>query len=541
MNHETEVVRSYPSHLVEDAIAAMNDADQVVMHNGIQFDHRALAKCGYQVDASKIYDTLIASRLVEPSLRGGHSLRAWGERLGFPKGEVESFERLTPEMIEYCERDVRLTSKLYDKLFKQAPSKALELEHKVAVCIAKQEANGFGFDVPKAEKLLAELHGERHEAEEHLKEVFQPIFVDSGEFTPKADNKRFGYQAGQTFSKIKRQEFNPSSRQQIAHRLISKYGWKPKRFTPTGQPEISETTLATLDYPEAKAMHRYLRVEKMLAMLAGDKGWLKLQRDGRIYGEVNTLGARTGRMTHRNPNVAQADRSQRMRELFVPRKGWRLVGVDADGLEARLLGHYLAPFDNGEFSSRVVHGDFHTFNQELCGLQSRNSAKTLFYAFMYGAGDGKVGQVVFDDAPFKGSKIKVGKATRKKLEDGIAGLGTLVKQVRRTGVDRGFLKGLDGRHLYCPSPHVGLNTLIQGAGAVVMKQALVLFDEAAEFEGWRYVANVHDEVQLEAHPDVAPDVADLMVSAIREAGRSLKLRCEMDGSFQIGSNWSETH
>ena len=541
MDHQTKDISSYSSTSIPEGIERINAADRVVFHNGIAFDARALSKCGYTIDPTKIYDTLVASRLDNPQREGGHSLRAWGDRLGFEKGEVENFETLTPEMIQYCERDVRLTAKLYDSLFKRVDGPALELEHQVAVILAQQEANGFGFDVKEAEALLVDLYGERKAAEDALKEIFQPIFVDGGEFTPKKDNARLGYEEGQTFHKIKRQEFNPGSRQQIAQRLIKKYGWKPKAFTPGGQPEISETVLATLDYPEAKAMHRYLRVEKMISMVAGDKGWLKLQRNGRIHGEVNTLGARTGRMTHRNPNVAQADRDPRMRKLFIPREGWKLVGVDADGLEARLLGHYLAPLDGGEFSERVVNGDFHTFNQELCGLEQRNSAKTLFYAFMYGAGDGRIGDVVYNDRPFKGSKTKAGKATRKKLADGIAGLNKLVTHVRQTAADRGYLKGLDGRKLYTPSAHSALNTLIQGAGAVLMKKALVLFDHDTEFDQWAYVANVHDEVQFEAHPDVAEWVAEQMIVSIRQAGIDLKLRCAMDGSSAIGNNWSETH
>ena len=541
MDHSTGEMTSFSSSSIPQAIKKINEADRVVFHNGIAFDAPALEKCGFTIDPSKIYDTLVASRLDQPQRDGGHSLKAWGERLGFAKGEVESFDTLTPEMIEYCERDVRLTAKLYDSLFKRVDGPALELEHQVAIIIAQQERNGFGFDVKAAEELLTDLYAERKDAEAQLKKIFQPIYVDGGEFTPKKDNARLGYEEGQTFHKIKRQEFNPGSRQQIAQRLIKKYGWKPKAFTPHGQPEISEMVLGTLHYPEAKAMHRYLRVEKMISMIAGDKGWLKLQENGRIHGEVNTLGARTGRMTHRNPNVAQADRDPRMRKLFIPRDGWKLVGVDADGLEARLLGHYLAPLDGGEFSERVVNGDFHTFNQELCGLEQRNSAKTLFYAFMYGAGDRRIGDVVYNDRPFKGSKTKAGKATRKKLSDGITGLNKLVTHVRQTAADRGYLKGLDGRRLYTPSAHSALNTLIQGAGAVVMKKALVLFDQDAEFDQWAYVANVHDEVQFEAHPDVAEWVAEQMVVSIRQAGRDLKLRCEMDGSFQIGTNWSETH
>lgn len=542
LDADTGQIDNYDSASIHEGVDRLASADRVVMHNGIGFDHPALAKFGYHFPEEKIYDTLIASRLDDPQREGGHSLRAWGAALGFPKGEHEDWTEYSEEMLEYCKRDCEVTLKVYQKLHPIAASPAIELEHEVARIMQRQERNGFCFDVPAAEKLAATLYGERQEAEQELKEIFQPIYVCDKEFTPKADNKRHGYTAGQPLTKVKVQEFNPGSRQQIATRLHRQYGWKPQRFTPSGQPEINEGILKNLPYPEAKAMVKYLRIEKMLGMLSGsDKAWLKLVRDGRIHGEVNTLGARTGRMTHRNPNVAQADSDPRMRELFIPRDGWKLVGVDADGLEARLLGHYLAKFDDGEFADRVVNGDFHSFNQEICELQDRNSAKRLFFAFMYGAGDGKIGQIVYDDQPFKGSKVKAGKATRKKLSEGIKGLDALVTRVRQTAATRGYLKGLTMHKLVTPSPHSSLNTLIQGAGATVMKKALTIFDHRAPDEGWAYCANVHDEVQIEAHPDVADLVAHTMCVAIRDAGYELGLRCQMDGSFNIGNNWSETH
>lgn len=516
----------------------LNDAELIVMHNGIAFDHPALAKLDFHFDNKKIYDTLIVSRLVNPIREGGHSLRSWGEQLGFSKGEVESFDTYTPEMLEYCKRDVALNLKVYEHLVSMASPHANNLEHKVARVIQQQVNNGFGFDIKKAEQLASELYAETKDAEDKLKEVFPPIFIADKLFKPKADNKRLHYVGGCELTKIKLQQFNPASRQQIANRLISKYNWKPRKFTPSGMPEVSETILATLPFEEAKAMHRYLRVEKMLSMLVA---WLKLQRKGRIYGEVNTLGARTGRMTHRNPNVAQADSDKRMRELFIPREGWKLVGIDADGIEARLLGHYLAKYDDGEFADRVINGDFHTYNQKLCELKERFNAKRLFYAFMYGAGDGKIGQIVHDDNPFKGSKVKKGKETRKKLSEGIKGLNTLVNKARQAAATKGFLLGLDKRKLFCPSPHTALNTLIQGSSALVMKQALVLFDEQVPQGNWNYCANVHDEVQIESQEDIAQSIAEEMVHAIVKTSDVLNLRCQLNGSYSIGNNWSETH
>ncbi len=534
-------VNSYDSTSLSEGVRQLAMAERVVMHNGINYDHPVLAQFGYHFPIERIYDTLVVSRVVEPSLEGGHSLRAWGERLGFPKGEVDSFERYTEEMLEYCIQDVMVTHKLYDKLRTDVPPKAMALEHQVARIISSQERNGFAIDLPKAETLATELYGERKESEEALKQVFPPMFVDKGKFTPKQDNKKLGYSKGSHLTKVELQSFNPGSRQQIAKRLMQKYDWKPRRFTPSGAPEISETVLAGLSYPEAKAMHRYLRVEKMLGMLAGDKGWMKLHRAGRIHGSVNPCGTRTGRMTHRQPNVAQADSDPRMRELFIPRAGWKLCGIDAKGIEARILGHYLAKFDEGKFADLVVNGDFHSYNQKITGLKSRRNAKTLFYAFLFGAGDEKIGQVVFEDAPFKGKKAKVGKQTREKLSTGVTGLKELVTKCRTNASKRGYLKGLDGRHLYCPSVHTALNTLIQGAAAVTMKKALVYFDRMAPSEGWAYVANVHDEVQIEAAPHLAEQVSRLMVESIQWAGKELNLRCPMDGEYKIGNNWSETH
>jgi DNA polymerase I len=537
----TGQIDSYDSDSIHEGVRRLAAADRVVMHHGIGFDHPALAKFGYDFPVEKIYDTLVASRLVDPQREGGHSLRAWGESLGYAKGDHEDWSQYSDEMLEYCKRDCEVTLKVYQKIHPIAPEAALNLEFDVARIIASQERNGFTFNIEKAEKLAAALYGERQEAESELKEIFQPIYVPGKEFTPKSDNSRHGYSKGHTLTKVVHQEFNPGSRQQIANRLM-RQGWKPKAFTPSGQPEINEGVLKNLPYPEAKAMVKYLRIEKMLSMLStSDKSWLKLVRDGRIHGEVNTLGARTGRMTHRNPNVAQADGDKRMRELFIPRDGWKLVGVDADGLEARLLGHYLHRFDGGEFADRVVNGDFHSFNQQICDLQDRNSAKRLFFGFMYGAGDGKIGQIVYDDQPYKGSKVAVGKSTRKKLSEGIKGLDTLVSRVRQAATTRGYLKGLLGQRLVTPSAHSALNTLIQGAGATVMKQALSIFDERAPQDGWAYCANIHDEVQIEAHPDVVNFVAETMCVAIRDAGHRLELNCLMDGSFNIGNNWSETH
>ena len=209
LDEQTCQIDSYDSASIDAGVERLRNANRVVMHNGIVFDHPALAKLGYDFPVEKIYDTLIASRLVEPQREGGNSLRAWGETLGFPKGDHEDWSQYSEEMVEYCKRDCEVTLRVYQKLHPIAPSPAIELEHDVARIIVKQERNGFCFDIDEAEKLAATLFGERKQAEDELTEIFQPIYVADKEFTPKADNKRHGYSAGHSLTKVHRQEFNP--------------------------------------------------------------------------------------------------------------------------------------------------------------------------------------------------------------------------------------------------------------------------------------------------------------------------------------------
>ena len=220
LDANTREFNSYDSVSLREGVSRLNSADRVVMHNGIGFDHPALAKVGFNFPIEKIYDTLIASRLVDPQREGGHSLRAWGESLGFEKGQFEDFSRYSDEMLTYCKRDCEVTLKVYEKLHPIAQPSAIELEHHVARILADQERNGFGFDVKSAESLAATLSGERTEAEDALKQIFPPIFVPTKAFTPKANNVRHGYTQGCELTKIAEQTFNPGSRQQISNRLI---------------------------------------------------------------------------------------------------------------------------------------------------------------------------------------------------------------------------------------------------------------------------------------------------------------------------------
>jgi DNA polymerase-1 len=414
--------------------------------------------------------------------------------------------------------------------------------------------------------------------ERELQDIFPPIYVADRKkgvclVEPKVSNSRTGYTAGAPFSRVKVQEFNPGSEVQIELRLRTKYGWKPKSFTPTGRAKVDEKTLGPLNYPEIKPLLRYIRIQKQIGQLSdGDNAWLKLVRpDGRVYGAVNTIGCATGRMTHFLPNMGQVDKKDlRMREVWEPRAGWVLKGIDADAIEGRMQGHYLAPYDDGEFIERVLHGskddgtDFHSVNLEACkpsGLVTRDpGAKRLYYAYLYGAGDAKLGSIVREDrlkaglTPVKVKDRALGGQVRKLLAKGMRGIDgpdnvrSLKGDIRKK-LKRGYLIGLDGRRIRIRSEHSALNFLLQSGGAVVMKMALAIFHfEMMPPRGWlhgcqfAYCANVHDEVQIECRPEIADEIGECFMEAIRIAGERLKVTCPLAGtSSHAGANWKDTH
>ena len=508
----------------------INNATEVVTHNGIFFDFPVLKKVwGITVKKSQVVDTLVLSRLYNPSLEDGHSLAAWGQRLGFAKGDFTDFDGgYTDEMRDYCVQDTLVTKELYKHLTKEMENdfskESIKLEHEVAIIIAEQERNGFKLNVPEALQLLSELKTKLDAIQVEMATIF-PDKVTSGR-THKTSGKAL---------KDIIEPFNPGSRKQIAERLQEK-GWKPTKRTEKGSVIVDETTLEGLDFPEAKAIAEYLMLQKRIAQI---ESWLEaVKADGRVHGRVITNGAVTGRMTHMNPNMAQVPNSgspygHECRNLWTVEKGNKLVGIDASGLELRMLAHYM---NDDVYTHEVVSGDIHTANQTAAGLQTRNQAKTFIYAFLYGAGSAKIGSVV-------GGSAKEGQKLIDSFLRNTPKLKALREKVARIYAQKGWLPGLDGRKLLVRAEHSALNTLLQGAGAIVMKQAVVLLKKELQREKiWHeFKANVHDEWQIECKEDDAVDVGRIGKWAIQEAGIVLKMRCPLDGEYKVGNSWKETH
>lgn len=551
------VVEKWHGDSLRAGLDSLSEADWLIGHNALGFDIPALKSIYPDFKPTALVrDTLTISRLIWPELkdadfsrmrRGGtfparfagkHSLEAWGHRLGVYKGDFAKdtdWQTFTPAMLDYCTQDTLVLAHLWEKICSQKYSdRAIVLEQHFAQIMAKQERRGFGFNKPAAEQLCIRLQKRIVDIDADLLTMVEP-FVNHY-VTPK-----------KKIAKTKIVPFNPNSRDHVARHLMERRGWVPLRLTEgEGKPQVDETALEGLEWPEAKLLLERFMVAKTLGQLADGKvAWLKLVGpDGRIHGRVNTNGAVTGRCTHSGPNITQVPANGKpygrdCRSLFQPRPGFVLVGADASGLELRCLAHFMARYDGGAYVKVLLEGDVHSVNQAAAGLATRDQAKTFIYAFLYGAGPEKIGSII-------GKGASAGKLLINQFLAKTPALARLKKDVVDAVRHRGHLIGLDGRRLAVRSQHAATNTLLQSAGAVVMKKATVNLEMEAtaiwvEDEHFGQVAHAHDEIQTEARPDIAPFFGALAVKAIRDAGTDFNFRCPLDGAFKIGASWADTH
>jgi DNA polymerase I-like protein with 3'-5' exonuclease and polymerase domains len=549
-----------PTEIV-NGLAFLTSADKLIGHNIIGYDLPAIKKI-HNIDLAEgraIVDTLVLSRLFNPTREGGHSLESWGYRIGLQKIEHTEFGEYTPEMLNYCRNDAVLNAKMFNNLKSESRGfsrQSVVLEHETLKIIADQREKGFLLDIRAATLLEAELTDRLKEVEREVQKTFRPKQIKTiivPNFTKTGALSKMGLiQGSQKKTRLTQEEyedlatkrkavrieevpFNLGSRKQIGEYLVD-FGWKPKKFTPTGQPIVDESTLSKItDIPEATLIAEYLLLQKRIAQV---KSWLKeVCEDDRVRGFVNPNGTITGRMTHNSPNMAQVPSlgspyGKECRACWSVPDGYKLLGIDASGLELRMLAHYMKDED---FKNEILHGDIHSTNQRLAGLESRNQAKTFIYALLYGAGDEKLGSVV-------GGNKRDGAKLRKRFFDNLPAFKHLKDTVGRAA-SKGFLKGLDGRKLYVRSEHAALNTLLQSAGAIVMKQAMIGFNQMIKLNTLdaHFVCNVHDEWQLEVKQSQVESTGQLGVDAIIKAGEELELFCPLDGDYKIGDNWSETH
>ena len=429
----------------------------------------------------------------------------------------------------------------------------VKLEMRMAELMSQQEASGFRFDMEAAVRVRSELQEEFDELTGKITSIY--LYVPGKVFTPKRADKKKGYVAGASMTKLT--DFNPTSRQHIAWALQTFRGARFTKVTDTGKPKVDEATISEVRdlalsqgnqqlHDECEMFIRLLTLQKWLGQLSeGTNSWFNsIEGDGCIHHSC-TLATITGRNAHRGPNLGQVVSAPWARQLFVPHPGMVMVGADLEGLELRALGHYLSIYDEGAFADVVCNGDIHQQNADRVGC-SRKEVKTICYAFIYGAGDQKLGHSL-NPALSDAQKKQLGQELRRKFLDAIPGLEPLIDAVKLKVRSYGRLRALDGRPIFCKAEHSSLNYLLQSAGAILSKRWVVVGQDMLDAAGLTYdvdytrCAYVHDEVQLSVIPAEVDRVKALLEAAAPEAGRYYNFRVPITAVADHGDNWASTH
>jgi DNA polymerase I len=631
----------------EEHVEFLKQYDHFVGHHFWGAEAKIMSNIfGITLRTDQVTDTLVLSRTLRPvspqverfgefqrkgwdNRVGGHSLEAWGQRLGYPKIEFDKFDEFTEPMLTYCERDVEVNLRMLDKLNEEIAQfgfseDSLRIEHESSRILCEQSFAGFTLEKTRAKKLVEDTDKLLQEYKDELFKIFPPkkklieVYTakttKAGEMTA-AGKKKLLRQMHEdngdgTYNIYTMQEFNPDSPAQVGDRLVD-LGWNPRKYTATGQPSTSKDVIGEAieqlaeRYPEVEVLRKY--------NIVGDRNqkarkWLDLAvDDGRVHGKVNHVGPWTHRCSHFDDNMANISRVKLNKEnkpleglagdygwdsrhCWIARDGWKLVGVDAAGIQLRALAHYMGDED---YIKQVCEGDIHVVNQKAAGIKDRPTSKTFIYAWLLGAGDEKIGLIV--GAPveehealfaraqseFRWNKwrhkdkkegrgqfdtllhwvadklrsdgrvadrqtvatILKGHFTKRQFLEALPPLAKFRTEVIPSAASDGYMLGLDGRKIWVPSEHLAMGAYLQGFEAVIMKWAMHLYHAKLQSEGvpFQQVAFVHDEFQIETPPEYADKVGNTVVWSIEEAGRLLKSKCPLTGEFRVGTSWAETH
>ena len=410
----------------------------------------------------------------------------------------------------------------------------ITLEHRVAEILTEQEVHGWFFDEPAAWQLAQTLYSELDNLNQLLRKRYP--YVAGPEFTPKRPNRTQGYVTGATFTRLK--EFSPTSRDHIAWVMQKHHGWEPDKVTASGKAAIDEVVLKEIGTEEALQFFRCLELTKQLGMLSeGVNAWLKLVRNQRIHHHCS-VATNTFRCAHRKPNLAQVPSDLEFRKLFCASPGYVMVGADLAGIELRMLAHYLARYDGGRYGDVLLNGDIHQENADKIGI-SRRLVKTVTYAFLYGAGDHKIG-LSYDAQLSSQAAKKKGAEIRQAYMDAIPGLEKLVTAVK-SKAESGYINLCDGRRCSVDGSHKALNYLLQGSAGIVAKQWMVIANNTFINNNAHQLAFIHDELQWETLPEYVDDLKFHLEFCAAQAGEYYNLRVPIAAEGKIGSTWADVH
>lgn len=575
----------FDNNHIQHGLEKLREADVLCGHNILTYDLPLLKKLYQFTFNGRVDDTLVGSKLRYPR-RTRHSLGSWGQTfvklgwMGKGKYEQPDFDHYIPAMLDYCIQDVKVNLKLLEVLEKgkfDFEADYVRLEHDTVLTQNKSAEYGVCFDLPNASKLIAEVIEELNEIQSEVEDILGYHFSQK-EHRLKRDGTP-NHHAINLIAKLERQfpemehkieidkekgvsyitvpeKITLSTKKLLVNRLLE-LGWQCTWFTLKGSHQVArkgvpEPNLSKIEGLGGTDIGKYYVLKHRLSLL---EGLIKVVRkDGKIPSEADTLGAITGRYTHRKianfPSV-ESLLGKEIRGLFGTGSGRNQVGCDLSGIEARLLAHYM---DDQEFTDDVLHGDVHTKNkeavQELFGFDdeqfSRSKAKTFFYGVMYGSGDLKAGSLV-NGGSSEGALIKQAVFNR------LPKLAQLIED-KQQEASKGFITSLDGRRVYVTKSegwngkkkydtHKALNTLLQSSGAIYFKRWLWFIEQMINDRGVdaNLMISYHDEVQYDCHPDDVGKLKCILHEAIIKTDTYYQVKCNNACEIKVGHNWKDCH
>ena len=180
-------------------------------------------------------------------------------------------------------------------------------------------------------------------------------------------------------------------------------------------------------------------------------------------------------------------------------------------------------------------------------MPTRDIAKRLIYAMLYGCGNEKAGGIVDAEEKDPMRLKELGRNAINGFVNGVPALKQLKNKLASAIQERGYLRGLDGRALFCRSDFSALNVLLQGSGAALMKQVVINIHNNLEGKGlvhgrdWIQHAMIHDEIQLSCPKNHTALVKEQALLAFPQAQQFFAFQCEIEGDAKVGWSWDQTH
>ena len=585
-NLDTDQMYTFSDHdnlhgSIADGVRLLENAELLIGHNIIGFDNRQIDKLyGTDLNGKRNHDTFIMSQVLRYKRKHRHGLAGWGEALGNKKIDYDDWSHYNREMLKYCKQDVLVNRDVYLKLLEEYKAiyarnplikEGLKVEHDTAVFNAKVRELGWKLDVEKANDTRMRMLDRMMEIEGIIEPLLgmKTVYIDKEPKTPKY-KKNGEYNAntvrilsdyfgrdilptdthllapGTEFQRTREEPIELGSTDLVKEWMLAN-GWKPDEYQKkkigfewvTMGPKLTETSLNAWK-PHGPLISEYYTLRSRKSVI---EGWLEKQVDGRLHGNMWTCGTPTFRCRHEvivNLPAVDAEWGKEIRELLVADDGMVVVGADSSGNQLRGLCHYVG---NDSFTHETIYGDQHQRNADTLGC-SRPVAKSYLYAYLFGAGDGKLGQVLTGK-----TNPAVGRKSKEEFAKSIQGLGELREKLSKIwksthhSQGEGWIPGLDGRPVFVPSDHQTLNYLLQSAEGITCKAAVSYAMQKIKEEGLRASPRLfyHDEMAYVAHPDDAERVGEILKDAFKIAPTRLNVTCMDGGDPCIGRSYADVH